>query len=146
MTLHLSFEMQISEFYFFLQKKVFDEVVIKLLTPISKSLILPMFQKFQAHLLNNFSHLKNQKILLASSGGLDSCVLLSLCLKYGLNISIAHCNFQLRGKHSEEDALWIKKLAEDKKLECHIKKFDTCLLYTSPSPRDATLSRMPSSA
>ena len=24
--------------------------------------------------------------------------------------------------------------------------FDTCLLYTSPSPRDATLSRMPSSA
>ena len=25
-------------------------------------------------------------------------------------------------------------------------KGDTCLLYTSPSPRDATLSRMPSSA
>ena len=25
-------------------------------------------------------------------------------------------------------------------------KFETCLLYTSPSPRDATLSRMPSSA
>ena len=25
-------------------------------------------------------------------------------------------------------------------------KRDTCLLYTSPSPRDATLSRMPSSA
>ena len=27
-----------------------------------------------------------------------------------------------------------------------IKRVDTCLLYTSPSPRDATLSRMPSSA
>ena len=27
-----------------------------------------------------------------------------------------------------------------------ILKPDTCLLYTSPSPRDATLSRMPSSA
>ena len=25
-------------------------------------------------------------------------------------------------------------------------RFGTCLLYTSPSPRDATLSRMPSSA
>ena len=25
-------------------------------------------------------------------------------------------------------------------------KYDACLLYTSPSPRDATLSRMPSSA
>ena len=27
-----------------------------------------------------------------------------------------------------------------------IENFGTCLLYTSPSPRDATLSRMPSSA
>ena len=87
-----------------------------------------MFQKFQEHLLKNFSHLKNQKILLASSGGIDSCVLLSLCLKFGLNFSIAHCNFQLRGKYSEEDALWIEKLAEDKKLKCYIKKFDT-LIY-----------------
>ena len=26
------------------------------------------------------------------------------------------------------------------------RSFDACLLYTSPSPRDATLSRMPSSA
>ena len=26
------------------------------------------------------------------------------------------------------------------------KTFEDCLLYTSPSPRDATLSRMPSSA
>ena len=25
-------------------------------------------------------------------------------------------------------------------------KYESCLLYTSPSPRDATLSRMPSSA
>ena len=33
----------------------------------------------------------------------------------------------------------------DKKLARYIKA-QTCLLYTSPSPRDATLSRMPSSA
>ena len=34
-------------------------------------------------------------------------------------------------------------------LECYQDDFDwsgNCLLYTSPSPRDATLSRMPSSA
>ena len=32
---------------------------------------------------------------------------------------------------------------------CHpqdVKHYDTCLLYTSPSPRDGLLSRMPSSA
>ena len=32
----------------------------------------------------------------------------------------------------------------DKSLE--INSYDTCLLYTSPSPRDGLLSRMPSSA
>ena len=41
-----------------------------------------------------------------------------------------------------------KKVAE--KLQRLFKKdreqFESCLLYTSPSPRDATLSRMPSSA
>ena len=30
--------------------------------------------------------------------------------------------------------------------ECMLINVDICLLYTSPSPRDATLSRMPSSA
>ena len=34
---------------------------------------------------------------------------------------------------------------EEKTLE-YMAKHQTCLLYTSPSPRDATLSRMPSSA
>ena len=33
-----------------------------------------------------------------------------------------------------------------KKPELVMKKIISCLLYTSPSPRDATLSRMPSSA
>ena len=36
------------------------------------------------------------------------------------------------------------KFPED--MECFITQLPNCLLYTSPSPRDATLSRMPSSA
>ena len=32
------------------------------------------------------------------------------------------------------------------KVTIHVGETVTCLLYTSPSPRDATLSRMPSSA
>ena len=41
-----------------------------------------------------------------------------------------------------------EKIIERKKtsLAKFIKSYDSCLLYTSPSPRDATLSRMPSSA
>ena len=42
-----------------------------------------------------------------------------------------------------------KKLKSPKKASkraCKLARQSTCLLYTSPSPRDATLSRMPSSA
>ena len=44
-----------------------------------------------------------------------------------------------------EGFLPIKK-GRKKRLEELSKEIRTCLLYTSPSPRDATLSRMPSSA
>ena len=41
----------------------------------------------------------------------------------------------------------LNKITTDYKLEQLIVTWDLpCLLYTSPSPRDATLSRMPSSA
>ena len=38
-----------------------------------------------------------------------------------------------------------RKLAHEH-LSCHEQYFPDCLLYTSPSPRDGLLSRMPSSA
>ena len=37
-------------------------------------------------------------------------------------------------------------LTEDGQLNEKINDFTTCLLYTSPSPRDTAISRMPSSA
>ena len=40
----------------------------------------------------------------------------------------------------------IVKIANEKKIPIVPQGGNTCLLYTSPSPRDATLSRMPSSA
>ena len=36
--------------------------------------------------------------------------------------------------------------SKEKQIEKERQEYLTCLLYTSPSPRDATLSRMPSSA
>ena len=50
----------------------------------------------------------------------------------------------------EQEKMWVKFLKEYFKIEKEFspedKHYDLCLLYTSPSPRDATLSRMPSSA
>ena len=77
----------------------------------TKSLILDMDRKFQKYLSDNSFVLKGQRLLLAFSGGVDSCVLLDLCLKSGLMPALAHCNFQLRGHASKEDADWIKNLA-----------------------------------
>ena len=44
-----------------------------------------------------------------------------------------------------ELSIWSQKLAQ-LGLELSLEQYSFCLLYTSPSPRDATLSRMPSSA
>ena len=46
----------------------------------------------------------------------------------------------LQGKPSALDRINVRRLL------IRLRKFIACLLYTSPSPRDATLSRMPSSA
>ena len=48
----------------------------------------------------------------------------------------------LAERFSENDRLWYASVA----MQLIDKLGDGCLLYTSPSPRDATLSRMPSSA
>ena len=45
-----------------------------------------------------------------------------------------------------EDSRAVICMAENPVNRKSSRHIDTCLLYTSPSPRDATLSRMPSSA
>ncbi len=52
-----------------------------------------------------------EKTLIATSAGLDSVVLCHLFLQAKLPFGIAHCNFNLRGKESDEDEIFVKKLA-----------------------------------
>ena len=52
--------------------------------------------------------------------------------------------YETLGIEKSSSAAQIKKAYRKKALRMHPDK--GCLLYTSPSPRDATLSRMPSSA
>ncbi|MDR0438423.1 MAG: tRNA lysidine(34) synthetase TilS [Bacteroidales bacterium] len=68
----------------------------------------------------------SDRILVAVSGGLDSVVLLDLLNKHGMNdLAIVHCNFQLRGKESDEDEKFVKNLAKSYGLPFFCKRFDT---------------------
>ena len=67
------------------------------------------------------------KILLAVSGGMDSVVMADLFYKNKLNFGIAHCNFKLRGEESDEDELFVQKLAKKYKVSYHVNHFDTKL-------------------
>lgn len=68
---------------------------------------------------------KSVKYLLAASGGIDSMVLVYACLKLRLNITVAHCNFQLRGYESDEDENFLRAFCEANDLEFLVARFDT---------------------
>lgn len=84
-----------------------------------------MQKEFNNHLQKQFHFLKNSRLLIAISGGLDSMVLTHLCKASQLNIALAHCNFHLRGDESNEDEDFILQVAEDLELEVFIESFDT---------------------
>jgi len=68
--------------------------------------------QFQSFLNKNELFRKEEKVLLAVSGGVDSVVLCYLFFQAKFNFGIAHCNFQLRGEASDADEQFVKKLAE----------------------------------
>lgn len=68
---------------------------------------------------------KQDSLLVAVSGGVDSVVLVRLLLEIGFSPAIAHCNFQLRGTASDEDAEFVTQLAQSHQLPIHLQKFDT---------------------
>lgn len=84
-----------------------------------------MQKAFNSIISHKFSFLKKSKILVAVSGGVDSVVLAHLLSSLKLDCAIAHCNFLLRGKESDEDAHFVSNLAHQLNLKCHRKEFDT---------------------
>ena len=84
-----------------------------------------MLQAFRQHLDSDLGFLKDSRLLLAISGGLDSVVLAHLCQKLDLKVSFVHCNFNLRGAESDADEKFVLELSEDLELEIFIKSFET---------------------
>lgn len=84
-----------------------------------------MLLAFKDHLEKHFPEVLEAKVIVAVSGGIDSVVLAHLCKKSGLNISLAHCNFQLREEESEMDETFVMELADALDLEVFIEEFET---------------------
>lgn len=63
--------------------------------------------------------------LLALSGGIDSMVLANLLYDSKIPFAVAHCNFSLRGKDSDEDAAFVVSWCKQRKITCHVQVFDT---------------------
>lgn len=67
---------------------------------------------------------KEDKLLLACSGGLDSTVLAHVLHAEGYDFAIAHMNFQLRGEASDGDAAFVEELARTLEAKFYCKAVD----------------------
>ncbi|HEY3429318.1 MAG TPA: tRNA lysidine(34) synthetase TilS [Cyclobacteriaceae bacterium] len=84
-----------------------------------------MLEQFLNHIQQHALCQSNNKIMLAVSGGVDSVVMLHLFKEAGFSIGVAHCNFQLRGKDSDEDENFVQQLCRELHVPVFVKRFDT---------------------
>lgn len=81
--------------------------------------------RIEANITINFPFLKEAKLLIAVSGGLDSMVALNLLQKLGYHFGIAHCNFKLRNDESDLDEQFVKDWAKKNEIPCFVIQFET---------------------
>ncbi|WP_338733702.1 tRNA lysidine(34) synthetase TilS [Mangrovimonas cancribranchiae] len=84
-----------------------------------------MIKALQEHLTKTLPFLKDSNLLIAISGGIDSVVLTHALHALKYSISLAHCNFNLRGEESDNDEKFVVDLAENLEIEAFIQNFDT---------------------
>ena len=84
-----------------------------------------MLELFEKYISDNDLFTPECKILLGVSGGVDSMVMLNLFIRKNFNIGIAHCNFQLRGKESDDDQKFVEGIAKHESVAFHTKEFNT---------------------
>ncbi|MBI3520265.1 MAG: tRNA lysidine(34) synthetase TilS [Bacteroidetes bacterium] len=84
-----------------------------------------MLKKFEVNIHKNTLFSKNDKLLVAFSGGVDSVVLTDLLYKAGYQFELAHCNFQLRENEADKDTEFCKNYADAIHSTIHIAYFNT---------------------
>jgi tRNA(Ile)-lysidine synthase len=84
-----------------------------------------MLEKFESFVSDNNLFSKDDRILIALSGGVDSVVLSHLMCRANYKISLAHCNFHLRDEESNRDEAFVRRWAKENNIPLFVKEFDT---------------------
>src|SRR3954469_20127599 len=86
---------------------------------------MDLLSRFLVYIEANALFNRNDHLLIATSGGVDSVVLAALCSVTGFKFTLAHCNFQLRGEESQKDEAFVKMLGKRYSVNVVDRKFDT---------------------
>ncbi len=84
-----------------------------------------MLQRFLQFITEQHLFAPGQEVLLAVSGGRDSVVLCHLMQRTGFHYAMAHCNFHLRPGDCDRDEAFVRKLAQQQGVPCHVAQFCT---------------------
>ncbi|MFN0047667.1 MAG: tRNA lysidine(34) synthetase TilS [Cytophagales bacterium] len=90
-----------------------------------------MLKAFQEYITKNSLLIPGQKTLVAVSGGIDSVVLAHLLHAANLEFGIAHCNFSLRSSESDQDEVFVERLAQDLNVPFFSIRFNTSKISKS---------------
>jgi tRNA(Ile)-lysidine synthase len=93
--------------------------------PTNKQIIPQLSERIQGFFEDHQINKRQVYLLVTVSGGIDSVVLLDLLVTAGFDLCIAHCNFSLRGSESDQDELFVKKLADQYQVPFHSIRFNT---------------------
>ncbi|WP_346699437.1 tRNA lysidine(34) synthetase TilS [uncultured Alistipes sp.] len=86
---------------------------------------MTLIEAFQRYIDENNLVTHDDRILLTVSGGVDSMVMLSLFVRCGYAVGVAHCNFQLRGAESDEDEVLVEEEAARYGVPFYNRRFET---------------------
>ncbi|MGC6428974.1 MAG: tRNA lysidine(34) synthetase TilS [Flavobacteriales bacterium] len=82
-----------------------------------------MLNKLSKYIEDNDLFDKNDRLLVAVSGGKDSVALVHMLFSLKLTFSIAHCNFNLRDFESKQDEMFVSFLAKKYDVPFFLKRF-----------------------
>lgn len=84
-----------------------------------------MLEDFERYIIKESLFGKEDRILIAVSGGLDSSVMAELFFRSHYSFAIIHCNFQLRAEESDRDELFVRAIASRYEVPIFVRRFDT---------------------